>query len=252
MSQTLKDYLQRDEQQQFKTIILTDTEQDKYSITSFVRQQLIQQNRLGSDSVISIVLQPKNIDKSDLTKPDSYQVGNVVKFNRQSKKFSNQRFYKILSIDETNKILSLGDRFGNKVKLPLDRYQNREVFEVSARELRIKEKMRFSRGQYINSKQVSVGQTFTITNIKDKQSITIKTKGKQSIVKTSDLFFAEYNYADTLKQYQGKKIDSCIYFPSTAKSLESFQQDIYEVARHTKTELTVYTSDNILQQTTTI
>ena len=37
MSQTLKDYLQRDEQQQFKTIILTDTEQDKYSITSFLR-----------------------------------------------------------------------------------------------------------------------------------------------------------------------------------------------------------------------
>lgn len=252
MSQTLKDYLQRDEQQQFKTIILTDTEQDKYSITSLVRQELIQQNRLGSDSVISIVLQPKNIDKSDLTKPDSYQVGHVVKFNRQSKKFSNQRFYKILSIDETNKILSLGDRLGNKVKLPLHRYQNREVFEVSARELRINEKMRFSRGQYLNSKQVSVGQTFTITKIKDKHSITIKTKGKQSIVKTSDLFFAEYNYADTLKQYQGKKIDSCIYFPSTAKSSESFQQDIYEVARHTKMELTVYTSDNILQQTTTI
>lgn len=247
ISQTIHDYLQRDEQQ-FKTVILTDTEEDKHLITSSIRQELIQQNRLGSDSVTSIILQPKNIDKNHLTKPDSYQVGNVVKFNRQSKKFSNQRFYKILSIDETNKILALGDRFGNRVDLPIHRYMNRQIFQVDRREIRVNEKLRFERGQYINGKQILCGQSFTITNIKDKQSITIKTNGKKSIVKTSDLFFANYNYADTLKQYQGKKIESCIYFPSTAKSLESFKQDIYEVAHHTKTELTIYTSDNILHQ----
>lgn len=248
MSQTLKDYLQCDEQQQSKTIILTDTEEDKHLITSSIRQELIQQNRLGSNSVTSIILQPKNINKIDLTKPDNYQVGNVVKFNRQSKKFSNQHFYKILSIDETNKILILGDRFGSKVELPLNRYQNREVFEIYTRDLRINENMQFSRGQYINSKQVYAGQTFTVTNIEDKQNITIKTKGKQSIVKTSDLFFTKYNYACTLKEYQSKNIDSCIYYPSAVKTNQSFKQDIYELASLTKATLTVYASNSFGEQ----
>nr|MDJ0595261.1 hypothetical protein [Pleurocapsa sp. MO_226.B13] len=179
---------------------------------------------------------------------ENYQVGNMIKFNRQSKNFSNQHLYKVLSIDEDRKVLNLGDRFGNRVELPLKRYQNREVFEVQRRELRLHEKMRFSRGQYINGKQVFPGQSFTINDIKDRQRITIKLNGKHSIVKSSDLLHSEYNYADTLEKYRSKKIDCCIYYPSTAKSNQLFRADIYEVASRTKTKLTVYTSDNFREQ----
>ena len=247
MAQTLQDYLQRDEYQQSETIILTDTEQDKIQLTSHIREKLIQQNKLGNNSLKTIILQPTNLDKHEISQPQNYQVGNAIKFNRQSARFSNQRFYKVLSIDEKNQVLHLGDRFNNQVELPLNRYQNREVFKVQRRELRINEKMRFNRSHYVNGKQVTASQSFVITNIQDQQRITIKTKGKQSIVKASNLFFAEYNYAATLKEHQNQKIEHCIYHPSKAKSKQLFQQDIYEVASRTKVQLTVYTSDNFLR-----
>ncbi|MGL5938837.1 MAG: hypothetical protein ACRC2S_00390 [Waterburya sp.] len=108
--------------------------------------------------------------------------------------------------------------------------------------------MRFNRGQYINGKQVSAGQSFVITDIKDKQKITIQTQGKQYSVKADHLFLSGYNYVNTLNKYPGKAINNCIYYPSTDKSKQSFQQDIYSVASKTKEKLTVYTSDNLLSQ----
>ena len=111
-SQTIRDYLKRDGHlPQSKTIILTDTEEDRQVLTYHLRQELIQEHKLGSDSIRSVVLQPKNIEPKDLTQIQNYQVGNAIKFNRQSNRFSNQRFYKILSIDEHGKVLKLGDRF---------------------------------------------------------------------------------------------------------------------------------------------
>ena len=247
--QTIHDYLESEGYlPQSKSFILTDTEDDRQVLTDQLREKLIEKNELGSYAIHSVILQPKNLNPDNLTRIENYQPGNAIKFKRSSKKFSNQHFYKILSIDEKNKVIKLGDRFGIQVDLPIHRYKNREIFQVEKRELRPNEKLRFERGIYINGQQFSSGQSFIIKDIKDKQRITIEINNKISIVKTDDLFFAQYNYADTLGKYQGKEIDSCIYYPSIAKSDQKFKQDIYEVASLTKAELTVYTSDKLLQQ----
>lgn len=228
---------------QSKTIVLTDTKKEQDKITADIRQELIQQGKLGNDNIQIIKLSLKNVE---LTNPTHYEVGNVVKFNRESKKFSNQRFYKVLSVDHKNQELTLGDRFDNRIILPMDRYQNRQVFKVEKLELRTNEKMRFERGQYINGRQVAAKQSFIITEIKDKQAISIKIKGKENIIKASDLFFTEYDYADTVKLCQNKQIDHCIYCSTEAKSSEIFQHDINELASRTKAQLSIYTSDNCL------
>lgn len=248
MTQTVEKYLRAVELLENKIVIITDTKAAANELTSNVRKELIQRGKLGDNPVRSVRLQRKDIDKEDLAKTENYQVGNMVKFNRESKKFSNQHLYKILSIDDDRKVLNLGDRFGTRVELPLNRYQNREVFEVKRRELRLNEKLRFSRSQYINNKQVFKGQSFTIVKIENKQRITIEINGKKTIVKSSELLYAEYNYADTLKERQSRTINSCIYYPSAAKSEQLFRQDIYEVAALTKEQLTVYTSDNFRER----
>ncbi len=248
ISQTVDNYLHLEDRKQSHTVILTDTQPDEFKLTSQIRQRLIQQNKLSAEATNTVVLQSKNLTKPDITNPQNYQVGDAIKFNRSNALFSNQHLYKVIKIDEKNRVLHLSDRFNNLRELPINRYQNREVFKVERRELRIGEKMRFNRSQYINGKQVSAGQSFVITDIKDKQKITIKTKGQKNIVKADNLFLSEYNYVNTLNKYQGKKIDSCIYYPSTDKSKQSFQQDIYSVASKTEEKLTVYTSDHLLSQ----
>jgi conjugative relaxase-like TrwC/TraI family protein len=247
IAQTIARYLQLEEQKPGRTVILTDTKQDEINLTLAIRQKLISQNKLGEAALSTVILQPKNLAKPDITNLVHYQVGDAIKFNRKSSRFSDRHFYKVLSIDANNRILHLGDRFGHRAELPLDRYQNREVFQVQKRELRLNEKMRFSRGQYIQGKQFSAGQSFIITKIKDKQQITIKVKDKQLIVNSDNLFFTEYNYADTVKKEQGKNIEHCLYYSSPGKSAKVFQQDIYTVADRINAQLTVYTSDNLLK-----
>lgn len=246
-SQTVGNYLQQEEPKQSQTVILTDTKLDEIKLTSQIRQKLLQQNKLGAKAIKTVILQPKNLTKLEITNLGNYQVGDAIKFNRSSARFSNQRFYKITGIDEKNQILHLSDRFGNLRELPLTRYQNREVFKVERRELRIGEKMRFERGQFVNGKQVSAAQSFTITNIRDQHNVTIKTQGKLKLVKANHLFFSDYNYVNTLDNFQSKTIDNCIYYPSVDKSKQSFQQDILTVASLAK-NLTVYTADNFLEQ----
>lgn len=248
-NQVLQSYLERPFGKQSKTIVLTDTKKEQDKITTDIRQELIQQSKLGSKNIQIITLSLKNIE---ITNPAHYQVGNVVKFKRESKNFSNQRVYKVLSINPQNQELTLGDRFGNRIKLPLDRYQNRQVFEIKKLELRANERMRFERGLYINGRQVPAKQSFIITEIKDKQEITIKIKGKENVIKAGDLFFTEYDYVDTAKLWQNKQIDYCIYYPTTEKSPENFQQDINELASRTKAQLLVYTSDNCLNHNSII
>lgn len=248
MSQVVESYLQRNDGQQGQTIILTDIKAAENELTDNVRKELVQRAKLGNNPLRSVCLQRKDLDRKDLGKTENYQIGNMIKFDRQSKNFSNQHLYKVLSIDEDKKVVNLGDRFGSRVELPLARYQNREVYEVKKRELRLNEKLRFTRSQYVKGKQVSIGQPFTVIEIKDKQRITIEINGKKTIVKSSELLHAEYNYSDTLKERQGRKIEGCIYFPSAAKSEQLFKQDIYDVAALTKGRLTVYTSDNFRNQ----
>lgn len=99
ISQAVESYLQQIENSQGRVIILTDTKAEANKLTNNVRQQLIQRQKLGANPVRSVCLQRKSIDKQDLAKTEKYQVGNMVKFNRQSKKFDNWHLYKVLKID---------------------------------------------------------------------------------------------------------------------------------------------------------
>ncbi|MEL6929781.1 MAG: MobF family relaxase, partial [Cyanobacteria bacterium J06600_6] len=248
MSQVVENYLQQVDISPNSIVVIADTKAEENKLTLGVRERLIQSQKLGDIPIRSVCLQRKELKKQDLSKSENYQVGNMIKFKRQSKNLSNQHLYKVLSIDEDKKVLGLGDRFGNKVDLPMTRYLDREVYEVKRRELRLNEKLRFTRNQYIKDKQVSIGQPFTVTKIENKQRITININGKRSIVNSSELLYADYNYSDTLVKCQYKKIDRCIYSPSAARSEQLLKQDIYDIATFTKDRLTVYAPRNFIEQ----
>ncbi|BAZ47078.1 conjugative relaxase domain protein (plasmid) [Chondrocystis sp. NIES-4102] len=244
----IENYLQTNENQQTKTIILTDAKFDEEQITSSLRNELIKQKKLGDFPLRSVCLERKQIQKANYNQLKNYQVGNMIKFNRESKKFSNQHLYKILDIDENKRILILGNRFGKIMELPIDRYRDRQVYDVKRRELRVNDKLRFNHSQYFKGKQVLARQSFIISKIASKDKITIEMNGKKIIVKSSELLYAGYNYADTIKERCNAKINNCIYLSSANKPDYLLKEDIYNAATLTKNELTVYTSTSSLNQ----
>ena len=249
ISQCINEYIKNIKKQKlFSSIILTDSELDKKIITSKLREKLVLENVLGKHSISSIGLKPKKLTYNNITKIENYQIGNAVKFHRASKRFSNQYFYKVISLDKQTNTLLLGSRFGDRVNLPLHRYKNREVFEVEKRELRTNEKIKFTKGQLINGRQIPPERIFTIKRIKDKHNIIIESFGKLNTVKIDKLLLSEYGYADTIDGYKGNKVDSCIYYPSKNASEKLIKTEAQKAASLTVRELSMYISVPTQQQ----
>jgi conjugative relaxase-like TrwC/TraI family protein len=233
--------------------LLTDTENEQREFTKQIRQKLIREEKLSNKAIVTVALEPKKLSKDEKLNPENYQIGDAIKFGRNSKNLKSDRIYKVIEVNSTNKTLTLIDRQNNETTFPLNRYRNRQIFKVTKRELRENELLRFACAQYVNGNRFSAGQLFTIKKIRDESRISIGITGKQFSVNADKLFFTEYGYAATLEKYtsQGrqKTIKDCTYCPSDSKTEELFRQDLLKVASLTKNSLTVCVGNNYLCQT---
>lgn len=95
----VNDYLNRDKEKQAKTLILAGTNAEKQTIATQVRLGLIEQGRLGKEAREIYVLKRKDLTKFSITQASSYELGEVVKFDKDSSKFSKDLYYRIDGMD---------------------------------------------------------------------------------------------------------------------------------------------------------
>ena len=241
----VKDYLKRDEKTRAQTLILTGTNQEKEKITHQVRQGLIDRGKLAQESREIPILKSKDLDKFSLTQASSYEVGDVVKFRRNSAKFSKELYYRVDAIDSLAGTLTLRDRYGTAQTLELNRHPDREVFQSQTRELCPGEQMKFTRNHYQNKQKQINGQRFTVLGFESHGQIQISTRGKTQTVTPELLLYSDYRYADTVHSSQGKTAVHCIYAAGSGNSLTVGRESFYVAASRAKQEFTVYTASSI-------
>lgn len=200
----VKDYLQRDDRTRVQTLVLVGTNAEKEAITNKIRQGLIEQEKLGKDFQKIQILKPKDLDKFSQTQASSYQIGDIIKFHRNSAKFSQELYYRVDEIDARKSIVKLRDKYGSRQCLELNRYKDRKVFQSQTLELRSGEQMKFTRNQYHNKLKQINGQSFTVIGFQDNEQIVIKTKGKTQKIPLDSLLYSDYRYADTVQSSKEK------------------------------------------------
>ncbi len=240
----VKDYLQRDEKTQAQTLVLAGTNQEKETITTQIRRGLIESGKLGKDSQQIQILKPKDLNQFSLTQGSSYQVGDVIKFRRNSTKFTKELYYRVDEVDSRAGVLKLRDRYGTIQSLELNRYKDREVFQSQTRELRSGEQMKFTRNQYQDKQKQINGQRFTVLRFEDNGQIIIQTKGKTQTLTPDLLLYSDYRYADTVHSSQGKTANYCIYAAGSGNSLTVGKESFYVAASRARQEFTVYTANS--------
>ncbi|MGL5832024.1 MAG: AAA family ATPase, partial [Waterburya sp.] len=238
----VNDYLERDNKTQAQTLILAGTKKEKDVITKQVRQGLIEEGKLGQQSQSINILNPKDLDKFSLTQANSYEVGDVIKFNHNSAKFSKELYYRVDAVNNNTKTLTLRDSLGNQQSLELSCYKDRTVFQSQTRELRLGEQMKFTRNNYQNQQKQINGQQFTVLGFNSNGQIEIKTKGKTQAVNPDALLYSDYRYVDTVHSSQGKTASYCIYAAGAGKSLTVGKESFYVAASRAKHEFKVYTA----------
>jgi conjugative relaxase-like TrwC/TraI family protein len=239
------DYLSRPTEVRHKTLILAGTNADKLAIASTVRQGLIAEGTLGNESLKIQTLRRKELDRFAITQAHHYQRGDVIKFQTDSARFSKDLYYRVISVKSETQTATLIDTVGLTETLPLDKYKQREVYQVQTLEIRPGERMRFTKNiRHSNYKQLN-GQRFTIEGIKPDGSLAIKTNGKIQKINPERLLHSDYSYVDTVHSSQGQTADYCIYSAASAKSLTVGRESFYVAASRARQEFVVYTANAI-------
>jgi conjugative relaxase-like TrwC/TraI family protein len=236
------DYLSRPPEVSSKTLILAGTNADKQAITTAVRFGLIASGTLGNENLQIQSLRRKDLDKFAMTQSHHYQRGDVIKFPTENAQFSKDFYYRVCAVNPKNNTLTLIDTAGVDYTLALDKYKQREVYQVQQLEIRPGEQMRFTKNLRSSDYQQLNGQRFTVEGFTPDGQITILTNGKTLDVSPSQLLHSDYRYVDTVHSSQGQTADYCIYSTSPAKSLTIGRESFYVAASRAREEFVVYTA----------
>lgn len=236
------DYLSRPVEVRDRTLILAGTNADKQALAQTVRQGLISEGALGSENLQIQTLRRKDLDQFALNQSHHYQRGDVIKFQVDSTQFSRDLYYRVTAVNPSTNTVSLIDTAGVDYTLPLDRYFQREVYQLQQREIRPGEQMRFTKNSRNQDYKQLNGQWFTVEGWTDDSQISIKTKGQSQNVPPEQLLHSDYRYVDTVHSSQGRTADYCIYSASLAKSLTIGRESFYVAASRARQEFVIYTA----------
>ncbi|PZD70399.1 Multifunctional conjugation protein TraI [Acaryochloris thomasi RCC1774] len=229
-----KRYLSRPHERQVQTLIICDTNQDRQDITHQIRAAYIDRQTLGTEAQVIEMLHPKNLDKNAIAQAYSYEVGDVVRFRRSTKQFP-EPYYRVVDVQPNR--LKLQDRFGEVKDCPIDKYKDREVFSAQEIELRVGDRLRFTRN-HREWGQIN-GQLFTIDSFNPDGTISINTKGKIERLTPDQLVHVDYAYCRTVYAAQGWTAQEAIWAPGKSPGKEQ----TYVALSRAKSELEIVTTD---------
>ena len=161
------DYLSRPSEVRDKTLIIAGTNADKSAIAQKVRTCLMAEGTLSNENLLISTLRRKNLDKFAITQAHHYQRGDVIKFQTDSARFSKNSYYRVTDVNPETQTATLIDTVGLTETLSLDKYKQREVYQLIELEIRPGERMRFTKNiRSADYKQLN-GQRFTVLGITD-------------------------------------------------------------------------------------
>ena len=240
------DYLTRPLEQRRNTLIMATTHKERATLTGAIRKQLIEQGELSGPMLEIEVLQKKDLDKHHLRIADHYQVGDSVRFWRNSVSFVKGELYRVTANHPESSSVELVDTKGQTKTLDLNRYCEREVFSLQRIEIAAGEEMRFTAGiKDKNGKQLRVnGQRFWVAAIDPQtQMIEISTKGKQFSVTPEELKHSDYRWISTVHSLQGATAQYAIFAAGQGNGALLSQETWYVAASRAKLEFAAYCGD---------
>ena len=237
------DYLSRPSEVRNKTLIIAGTNADKSAIAQKVRTCLVAEGTLNDESLLISTLRRKNLDKFAITQAHYYQRGDVIKFQTDSARFSKNSYYRITDVNPETQTATLIDTVGLTETLSLDKYKQREVYQLQQLEIRPGERMRFTKNIRNSDYKQLNGQRFTVKGITDDGQIEITSKSKNQNISVARLLHSDYSYVDTVHSSQGQTADYCIYSAANAKSKTIGRESFYVAASRAKQEFVVYTKN---------
>lgn len=239
----VNDYLARPQNERDATLIVTGVNDDRREINEQIRARLKEEKGQEGPEAKATVLVQRDLTRAELTQPNSYQTGDIVRFGRAYAKLGVESgaYFMVAGIDAERDIVDLAKDSKSIVWEPR-RASNVEVYQEENRTVIAGDRLRWTR----NDRDLGRRNGDAVEVIAVDTSKGMATVRGSRIVEALDLKgdrHWEHAYASTVHAAQGKTADRVLVHLDTKFEKTIGSESFYVAISRARHEARLYVDD---------
>ncbi len=227
-----------------KVLVVSPANDERRQLNAAIRAALKERGHITSNGREQIVLVNRALTRSQRKRAQSYEVGNVLRFRRESARLGIDRgsYARIEVIDPERNQIMVRDERRKAVSYDPSRLSGVEVFHQERRVFGAGDRIQFRAPD--RALGVANGEFATIIAIDDRKERLRIDNGRQISAAIPRLKHIDYGYASTSHSSQGATVDRVIVNIDTLRSAELVNRKQFYVAiSRARHAATIYTDD---------
>lgn len=242
-------YLSLSPTERAKTLVVEPSREGRDTLTGMIRDQLAARGELSAQKLQFAALESKGMTRAEAREAASYAIGDVVRFNRDyaAKAVRRGEALSIVGIDPERGRIALASRDGRSIDWHPRQWgaSKAEVFEARPMELRMGDRVQFTRNDRDAGRINGLGGTVTGIDPATSQATLKLAKGREQLLDLSDPrdTHLRHAYVQTAHAAQGQTAERVlIHADSKATNLVD-QKMLYVALSRAKGEAVIVTDD---------
>ncbi len=227
-----------------RVLVVSPANDERRQLNSAIRDLLRSRGHIADAGREQVVLVNRNLTKAQRTHARSYEVGDVVRYRRGSKKLGLARggYASVEAIDPKHRRITIRTDDGRTIQYNPKRPSGVDVFRPEQRILAVGDRVQFRAPD--RALKVANGELATVVAVDDAKAVLRTDTGREVNAALQRLRHIDYGYASTSHSSQGVTVDRVIVNVDTLRSIELVnRKQFYVSISRARDEVTIYADD---------
>jgi conjugative relaxase-like TrwC/TraI family protein len=227
-----------------RVLVVSPANDERSALNAAIRNLLRAAGHVHAEAREQAVLISRNLTKAQRTHAQNYDLGDVIRYRRGSRKLGLGRgeYATVEGIDPKHNRITVRTDDGRSVTYNPKRPSGVEVFRTEQRILSVGDRIQFRAPD--RALKLANGEFATIVAIDDSKAV-LRTDSRREVrLALERLRHIDYGYASTSHSSQGATVDRVIVNIDTMRSIELVnRKQLYVSISRARNEVSIYTDD---------
>lgn len=224
-------------------LVISPTHAQGEELTKDLRKKLRSSGMLGKKEIAATKLSNLNLTEAEKKDWRNFKEGQVVQFNQNQTGIKRGSLWSIANSSKDE--IELVDHAGNKISLPIEKFQKTDLFRKSELHLSKGDKVNITRNGFDeNKKRLNNGQEMEVVSINRKGEIVLRNQqSKASYKLDKDFGHINHAYCVTSHSSQGKTVDEVFISQPASTFPATDSKQFYVSVSRGRNKAHIYTDD---------
>jgi len=227
-----------------RVLVVSPANDERRQLNSAIRDLLRSRGHIADAGREQVVLVNRNLTKAQRTHARSYEVGDVVRYRRGSKKLGLARggYASVEAIDPKHRRITIRTDDGRTIQYNPKRPSGVDVFRPEQRIFAVGDRVQFRAPD--RALKIANGELATVVAMDGAKAVLRTDTGREVNASLQRLRHIDYGYASTSHSSQGATVDRVVVNIDTLRSIELVnRKQFYVSISRARDEVTIYTDD---------